>query len=77
MPLTWAAFVEGRIDAFRVRLIASATAKLTTQENLIHLDAVVGDFAATHTTSQLKAKLNRFIARWETPTRGEGRQPKR
>jgi len=66
MPLTWAAFGEGRIDAFRVSLIASATAKLTTQENLIHLDGVIGDFAATHTTAQLKAKLNKFIATWET-----------
>jgi hypothetical protein len=66
MPLTWAAHMEGRIDAFRVSLIASATAKLTTQENLIHLDAIIGDFAATHTTAQLKGKLNKFIATWET-----------
>ncbi len=66
LPQTWAAFGEGRIDAFRIRLIASATAKLTTIENHIHLDAIIGDYAATHTTAQLKAKLNRFIARWET-----------
>lgn len=65
MPMTWAAFGEGRIDAFRVSLIASATAKLTTQENLIHLDGIIGDYAATHTTAQLKAKLNRFVATWE------------
>ncbi len=65
MPLTWTAYRDGRIDAFRVSLIASATAKLTTQENLIHLDGIIGDYAATHTTAQLKAKLNRFIARWE------------
>ncbi len=65
MPLTWTAYGEGRIDAFRVSLIASATAKLTTQENLIHLDGVIGDFAATHTTAQLKAKLNKFAATWE------------
>ncbi|GAA3512562.1 hypothetical protein GCM10022234_03930 [Aeromicrobium panaciterrae] len=66
LPQTWAAFCEGRIDAFRIRLIASATAKVTTIENHIHLDAIIGDYAATHTTAQLKAKLNRFIARWET-----------
>ncbi len=66
LPQTWAAHVEGRIDGFRVHLIASAAAKLTTQENLIHLDSVIGHYAANHTTSQLKAKLNRFIARWET-----------
>ncbi len=71
LPLTWGAFCEGRIDAFRVSLIASATAKLTTQENLIHLDGIIGDYAATHTTAQLKAKLNRFIARWETTGQAE------
>src|SRR3954447_9926765 len=37
MPRTWAAFVAGRIDAFRVSLIATATASLTTDLNLIHL----------------------------------------
>ncbi len=65
LPLTWAAYGAGRIDAFRVSLIASATAKLTTQENLIHLDGIIDDYASTHTTGQLKAKLNRFVARWE------------
>lgn len=66
LPLTWLAHLEGRIDAFRVSLIGSAAAKLTTNENLIHLDAIIGSYAATHTTSQLKGKLKRFVARWET-----------
>ena len=66
LPSTWLAFVAGRIDAFRVSLIASATLKLTTQHNLIHLDHEIGNYAASHTTSQLKGKLNRFVARWET-----------
>ena len=66
LPQTWAAHLDGHVDAFRARLIASAAAKLTTVENHIHLDAIIGDYAATHTTAQLKAKLNRFIARWET-----------
>lgn len=65
IPMTWAAYGAGRIDAYRVSLIASATAKLTTQENLIHLDGIIGDYATTHTTAQLKAKLHRFIATWE------------
>ncbi len=65
LPLTWAAHLAGQIDGFRIHLIASAAAKLTTHENLIHLDGIIGDYAATHTTSQLKAKLNRFVARWE------------
>lgn len=66
LPRTWAAYGEGCIDAYRVSLIASTAAKLTTQENLIHLDYEIGDYAASHTTSQLKGKLNRFVARWET-----------
>lgn len=66
MPLTWMAFVEGRIDAFRVKLIASAAAKLTTRYNLIHLDHEIGTYAESHTPSQVKGKLNRFIAKWET-----------
>src|SRR5690349_6721702 len=43
MPLTWSAHCEGRIDGFRVHLIASAAAKRTTQANLVHLDAIIGD----------------------------------
>ena len=66
LPNTWAAHLEGRVDGFRVSLIATATGKLTTRENLIHLDHQIGGYASTHTTAQLKAKLNRFIARWET-----------
>ncbi|MDX6278168.1 MAG: hypothetical protein QOJ72_2296, partial [Nocardioidaceae bacterium] len=65
LPRTWSAFVAGRIDTYRVSLIASATVKLTTDLNLIHLDHEIGDYAATHTTAQLKGKLNRFVARWE------------
>lgn len=65
MPLTWLAFTSGRIDAYRLSLIASAVAKLTDNHNLIHLDFIIGDYAAQHTTAQLKGKLNRFIARWE------------
>jgi hypothetical protein len=65
LPRTWAAFVAGRIDAYRVSLIASATLKLTTDLNLIHLDHEIGDYAAAHTTAQLRGKLNRFVAQWE------------
>jgi hypothetical protein len=66
LPRTWAAFAAGRIDAYRVSLIASATLKLTTDLNLSRLDHEIGDYAATHTAAQLKGKLNRFVARWET-----------
>jgi hypothetical protein len=65
LPRTWAAFGQGRVDAYRVSLIASAAAKLTTDLNLIHLDYEIGHYAATRTTAQLKGKLNRFVARWE------------
>lgn len=66
LPLTWFAFADGCIDAYRVSLIASAAAKLTTQPHLIHMDHEIGDYAASHTTAQLKGRLNRFVARWET-----------
>lgn len=66
MPLTWLAHQEGRIDAYRVSLIAAATAKLTSSDNRIRLDAIIASYAAARTTSQLKGRLRRFIARWET-----------
>jgi hypothetical protein len=63
LPLTWEAFGAGRIDAQRLRLIASAVDKLTDNYATIELDYWVVDYAATHTTSQLRAWLRRFVAR--------------
>lgn len=46
-----------------MRLIASAVDKLTDNHAVIELDHWVVEYAATHTTSQLRAWLRRFVAR--------------
>jgi len=63
LPLTWEAFGAGRIDERRMRLIASALDKLTDNYAVIELDHWVVGYASTHTTSQLRAWLRRFVAR--------------
>ncbi len=63
---TWAAFREGTIDAYRVGLIGAAANKLSDNNySFIELDHKLASFAATHTGSQLRAKLQRFVARIE------------
>jgi len=63
---TWNAFVEGRIDAYRVSLIGAAANKLVGDDfSYVYLDYKLADFAATHTGSQLRAKLKRAVARIE------------
>lgn len=65
LPLTWVAFLVGDIDAYRVSLITAAAHKVRgDNHHLIHLDAAVGDYASSHTVSQLRGWLNRFVARW-------------
>ncbi|MGH3458399.1 DUF222 domain-containing protein [Aeromicrobium sp.] len=63
LPLTWKAFDAGRIDGYRMSLIASAVDKLTDNYSTIELDHWVVDYASTHTTSQLRAWLRRFVAK--------------
>ena len=66
LPKTWAAFKAGRVDAYRVSLIGVAANKLSDDDmSFIELDYRLADYAATHTGSQLRTKLNRFIARIE------------
>ncbi len=70
---TWAAFREGKIDAYRISLIGAAANKLSDNNfSFIELDYKLADFAATHTGSQLRAKLKRFVARIE-PTQAAAR----
>lgn len=70
---TWAAFQEGKIDAYRVGLIGAAANKLSDNNfSFVELDYKLADYAATHTGSQLKAKLKRFVARIE-PERAAAR----
>lgn len=63
LPLTWEAFGAGRIDGYRMSLIASAVGKLRDNYSIIELDYWVVDYASTHTTSQLRAWLRRFVAK--------------
>ena len=65
LPKTWAAFLEGTIDGYRVSLVAGAAGKLNDNHGLIHLDHEVVAYACTHTTAQVRAWLGRFVARSE------------
>ena len=71
LPLVWEAFAAGRIDAHRMRLIASAVDKLTDNYSTIALDYWVVEYASTHTASQLRAWLRRFVARNAPDSRAE------
>jgi len=64
MVWTWQAFCAGKLDAYRVSLIASAVDKLRGDHHaIIELDHRVASYAATHTAAQLKGWLKRFVAR--------------
>ena len=73
LPAVWLAHRSGRIDTFRVQLVAEASLRLCDQDSVLALDRDVVDVAATHTTAQLKAWLRRFIARTE-PDRSADRE---
>lgn len=64
MMLTWQAFGAGKIDAYRVSLIASAVDKLHGDNHaIIELDHRVASYAPVRTAAQLKGWLKRFLAR--------------
>jgi hypothetical protein len=73
LPQVWLAHRTGRIDAFRVRLIAEAANRLHDANSAPLLDREVVDVAATRTAAQLKAWLRRFVARTE-PDRSAERE---
>src|SRR5690349_333127 len=64
-PATWVAFRSGRVDAIRVQIIADAIAKLKRETSIIRLDQRVVAYASTHTVTELRRWLARFIARVE------------
>lgn len=65
LPDTWEMFCQGRIDSYRIGLVASALLSLPGDNyTLIHLDYDVVHYASDHTASQLRAKLRRFVATW-------------
>jgi uncharacterized protein DUF222 len=65
LPTVWAAHCAGRIDAWRLSLIAAAAYRLQLPESLTALDAKVASFAVSRTPAQMKGWLRRFVARVE------------
>ncbi len=65
LPLVWAAHRHGRIDAWRVRLVGEAAARLHEPSSLRELDVRVVEHAPGRTAAQLRAWLRRFVARVE------------
>ena len=64
-PSAWSAFLAGRIDGYRVRIISAALIALRDPRSDGIIDDRVVDYAATHTTTELRAWLRRLIARLE------------
>ena len=64
-PLTWVAFVEGRIDLARVREIAHTIGQLKRAESIHRLDRRAVSFAEAHTVAELRGWLARFVRRVE------------
>jgi hypothetical protein len=65
LPKAWAAFGAGMLDAYRVQLIGSAVGNLSGDLSIIELDHRVVEYASTHTGTQLKGWLTRFVAKAE------------
>ena len=65
LPAVWAAHCLGRIDSWRLSLIAATAYRLQLPESASALDAKVIPYAVSHTPTQLKAWLRRFVARTE------------
>ena len=64
-PSAWSAFLAGRIDGYRVRIISEALGSLHDPRSDGVVDERVVDHAATHTAAELRAWLKRLTARLE------------
>jgi hypothetical protein len=64
-PQTWLAFADGRIDASRAIVISDAIDTLKREDSRVRLDQRVVAYAETHTLTELRRWLKRFIARVE------------
>jgi hypothetical protein len=65
LPAVWAAHCLGQLDGWRVGMIAATAYRLQLPESLTALNAKVVPYAVSHTPSQLKVWLRRFVARTE------------
>ncbi len=70
-PMTWEAFVAGRVDFTRVRDIAATIDKLRRADSIHRLDQRVIDYATTHTAAELRQWLRRFVVRVEADLAAE------
>jgi hypothetical protein len=64
-PSAWSAFLAGRIDGYRVRIIGEALGSLRDPRSDGILDDRVVGYAAAHTAAELRAWLKRLTARLE------------
>ncbi|WP_456698756.1 DUF222 domain-containing protein [Aeromicrobium sp. P5_D10] len=64
-PTTWDAFLDGRIDLGRAREIAHTVKQLKRADSVHLLDQNVLNYAAGHTTAELRGWLRRFVLRVE------------
>ncbi|GAA2075786.1 HNH endonuclease signature motif containing protein [Aeromicrobium halocynthiae] len=64
-PACWAAFCDGLIDAARVREISTGLDRLERESSWALLDEKALAYATTHTTSELRAWIKRFVTRVE------------
>ena len=65
LPTVWAAHSSGLIDRAKARAVASARWRLHETASVERLDETVVAYATTHTLSQLKGWLRRFVIRLE------------
>ncbi len=65
-PTCWAAFCDGLIDAARVREISSGLDRLERESSWALLDEKALAYATTHTTSELRSWIKRFVTRTES-----------
>ncbi|MEG9226256.1 DUF222 domain-containing protein [Aeromicrobium sp. Sec7.5] len=64
-PRVWLMFQRGVLDAARVREISLAVRRLERPESSDRLDTQVVSYAATHTLTELRSWLRRFVSRVE------------
>ena len=64
-PTVWDAFLAGRLDGLRVVCVSAALEQLERSKSHGRLDATVVGFASSHTVSELRSWLRRFVARAE------------
>ena len=64
-PSAWSAFLAGRIDGYRVRIISEALGSLRDPRSDGVVDERVVGYATSHTAAELRAWLKRLTARLE------------